>query len=233
MELIHNAIERLRIFLWGPFTIFLIVGVGVYITIATGFFQIFNIKDIVKNTIGSIRKTDDDKGISSFQAVSTALAGSIGTGNIFGVATALIAGGPGAIFWMWVSAFFGMMVKYSEVLLSVKYRVLGENGLYSGGPMYVIEKALKSKFLAKVFCVFCILASFGIGSTTQTNSAAIAIERGFGVSKITTAILASVIFFIVIIGGIKRVGAVSEKIVPFMSFIYIIFSTVININFII
>ncbi len=224
MELISNMIEVCRSFLWGPFTIFLIVGVGIYITIATGFFQIFHAKDVVKNMIGSVKKTDDDKGISSFQAVSTALAGSIGTGNIFGVATALISGGPGAVFWMWVSAFFGMMVKYSEVLLSVKYRVLGENGLYSGGPMYVIEKGLKSKGLAKVFCVFCILASFGIGSTTQTNSAAIAIERGFGVSKITTAIVASSIFFIVIIGGIKRVGAISEKVVPFMSLIYIIFA---------
>ena len=199
------------------------MGVGAYISVITGFFQIFQIKDIFKNTIGNVRnKGGNGKGISPFQAVSTALAGSLGTGNIFGVATALVAGGPGAIFWMWVSAFFGMMLKYSEVLLSVKYRVLGKDGLYCGGPMYVMEKGLKSRALGKVFAVFCILASFGIGSTTQTNSAAIAMEKGFGFPKILTSIAITIVFFIVIIGGIKRLGKIASRVVPFMSLTYVI-----------
>lgn len=160
LEYIFKVIYNIRNFLWGPCTIILLIGVGAYITIATGFFQIFKAKDILKNTIGSLGESNKKKyGISPFQAVSTALAGSLGTGNIFGVATALVAGGPGAIFWMWISAFFGMMLKYSEVLLSVKYRILSDDGLYSGGPMYVIEKGLNFKFLGKLFAIFCILAS--------------------------------------------------------------------------
>ena len=123
---------------------------------------------------------------------------------------------------MWVSAFFGMMLKYSEVLLSVKYRVLGKDGLYCGGPMYVMEKGLKCKTLGKIFAVFCILASFGIGSTTQTNSAAIAMEKGFGVPKIFTSIFITIVFFFVIIGGIKRLGKIASRVVPFMSFTYIL-----------
>ncbi len=223
MDGVYQIIKSVRSFLWGPCTIILILGVGAYITVATGFFQIFNIGDIFKNTIGSIRKKGKGgNGISPFQAVSTALAGSLGTGNIFGVATALVAGGPGAIFWMWVSAFFGMMLKYSEVLLCVKYRVLGKDGLYSGGPMYVMENGLKCRALGKIFAVFCILASFGIGSTTQTNSAAIAMEKGFNLPKVITAIAVTIVFFIVIIGGIKRVGKFASRVVPFMSFIYII-----------
>ena len=218
-------VAKLRSFLWGPCTVILILGVGAYITLATGFFQIFKAKDVLKNTVGSIKKDKKNgKGISPFQAVSTALAGSIGTGNIFGVATALVAGGPGAIFWMWVSAFFGMMVKYSEVLLSVKYRVLGKDGIYSGGPMYVMERGLKSRLMGKIFAAFCVLASFGIGSTTQTNSAAIALENGFGAPKILTAAIIMMVFFVVIVGGIKRVGAFAEMVVPFMSLAYIAIS---------
>ena len=190
LEDFFSFVKGLRTFLWGPCTIILILGVGLYISLATGFFQIFWAKDIFKNTIGSIRKSGEKgKGLSPVQAVATALAGSLGTGNIFGVATALVAGGPGAIFWMWVSAFFGMMLKYSEVLLSVNYRVCGKDGMYCGGPMYVMENGLKCKFMGRLFAIFCILASFGIGSTTQTNSAAIALEKGFGLSKIITSVV--------------------------------------------
>ena len=225
LENFLNLIDFLRGFLWGPFTIALILGVGIYITIATGFFQLRYFKTILKNTFGSLKKEKGNKkGISPWQAVSTALAGSIGTGNIFGVATALIAGGPGAIFWMWVSAFFGMMLKYSEVLLCVKYRVLKKDGFYSGGPMYVMEKGLKSKSMGVVFSIFCILASFGIGSTVQTNSAAIALEKGFNIPRIITSVVVALVFFVVMIGGIKRLGAIAAKIVPFMSLTYIVFS---------
>lgn len=225
MNFINEICDKVSSFMWGPFTLILIIGIGIYLTFATGFFQIFNCKDIFKNTIGSLttKKQKDFKGISPFQAVSTALAGSLGTGNIVGVATAISAGGPGAIFWMWVSAFFGMMLKYSEVLLAVKYRNSDENGFY-GGPMYVMEKGLKCKFLGKIFSILCVLASFGMGSTVQANSAAVALNSGFGFSKVISSIVMTILFTIIIIGGIKRVGSTAEKIVPFMSIIYIFVS---------
>ncbi len=225
MSLITEYCDRIASFMWGPFTLIFIIGIGIYLTVITGFFQIFNCKDIFKNTIGSITKKNkkDSKGISPFQAVSTALAGSLGTGNIVGVATAISAGGPGAVFWMWVSAFFGMMIKYSEVLLSVKYRNSDENGFY-GGPMYVMEKGLKCKPLGKIFALLCVLASFGMGSTVQANSAAGALYGGFGISKVISSIVMTVLFTIIIIGGIKRLGSTAEKIVPFMSIVYIFFS---------
>lgn len=225
MSLINEYCDKIASFMWGPFTLILIIGIGIYLTVITGFFQIFNFKDVCKNTIGSITKKNknNSKGISPLQAVSTALAGSLGTGNIVGVATAISAGGPGAVFWMWISAFFGMMIKYAEVLLSVKYRNADEHGFY-GGPMYVMEKGLKCKTLGKIFSVLCVLASFGIGSTVQANSAAVALYSGFGVSTIVTSIAMTLLFTIIIIGGIKRLGSTAEKIVPFMSIIYIFFS---------
>lgn len=225
MSLINEYCDRIASFMWGPFTLILIIGIGIYLTFITGFFQMFNCKDIFKNTIGSIAKKSkkDSKGISPFQAVSTALAGSLGTGNIVGVATAISAGGPGAVFWMWVSAFFGMMIKYSEVLLSVKYRNVDESGFY-GGPMYVMEKGLKCKPLGKIFALLCVLASFGMGSTVQANSAAGALYGGFGISKVISSIVMTVLFTVIIIGGIKRLGSTAEKIVPFMSIVYIFFS---------
>ncbi len=225
MNFINEICDKVASFMWGPFTLILIIGIGIYLTFANGFFQILNCKDIFRNTIGSLtrKKEKDSKGISPFQAVSTALAGSLGTGNIVGVATAISAGGPGAIFWMWVSAFFGMMLKYSEVLLAVKYRNSDENGFY-GGPMYVMEKGLKCKSLGKIFSILCVLASFGMGSTVQANSAAVALNSGFGFSKVITSIVMTILFTIIIIGGIKRVGSTAEKIVPFMSIIYIFVS---------
>lgn len=225
MNFINEICDKVASFMWGPFTLILIMGIGIYLTFANGFFQILNCKDIFRNTIGSLtrKKEKDSKGISPFQAVSTALAGSLGTGNIVGVATAISAGGPGAIFWMWISAFFGMMLKYSEVLLAVKYRNSDENGFY-GGPMYVMEKGLKSKSLGKIFSILCVLASFGMGSTVQANSAAVALNSGFGFSKLITSIVMTILFMIIIIGGIKRVGSTAEKIVPFMSMLYIFVS---------
>ncbi len=225
MNFINEICDKVASFMWGPFTLILIIGIGIYLTFANGFFQILNCKDIFRNTIGSLtrKKKKDSKGISPFQAVSTALAGSLGTGNIVGVATAISAGGPGAIFWMWVSAFFGMMLKYSEVLLAVKYRNSDENGFY-GGPMYVMEKGLKCKSLGKIFSILCVLASFGMGSTVQANSAAVALNSGFGFSKVITSIVMTILFTMIIIGGIKRVGSTAEKIVPFMSILYIFVS---------
>lgn len=223
MEFINELCDVLSSMLWGPFTLILIIGIGLYLTITTGFFQIFHFKDVLKNTIGSVIKPKDhkNKGISPFQAVSTALAGSLGTGNIVGVAAAIAVGGPGAIFWMWVSAFFGMITKYAEVLLSVKYRVSNKEGFY-GGPMYVMEKGLHCKPMGKIFSVFCMLASFGIGSTVQSNSASIALNKSFGIPNILTGIVITVLCVVIMIGGVKRLGAAAERIVPFMATMYIL-----------
>lgn len=224
--------------MWGPATIILILGVGFYLTVLFGFFQITHCGDIIKNTIGSIfhkKKEGQSSGISAFEAVSTALAGSLGTGNIIGVATALCSGGPGAIFWMWISAFLGTSLKFAEVVLSHTFRVQTHEGVL-GGPMYVMEKGLHMKFLGKVFAVFCILASFGIGSTTQSNSAVLALEKGFSLPKWFSSIAILILFVFIIVGGIKRIGVIASKIVPIMSFVYIFFSIYIilkNVNFIV
>ena len=226
MSLIDEFVKNLSIFMWGPATIVLILGTGLYLTFLFGFFQVTHFCDIVKNTIGSIfykKSKFSSKGISAFEAVSTALAGSLGTGNIIGVATALCSGGPGAIFWMWVSAFLGTSLKFAEVVLSHVFRVSTKDG-FLGGPMYVMENGLRVKFLGKIFAVFCILASFGIGSTTQANSAVLALEKGFNLPKWFSSIAILVLFVFVIVGGIKRIGVMASKVVPLMSIIYICFS---------
>ena len=225
MDFINNFCEQLSSILWGPYTLVFIIGVGIYFTFATRFFQIFHFGDILKNTIGSLasKNNNDGKGISPFQAVSTALAGSLGTGNIIGVATAIAAGGPGAVFWMWVSAFFGMMTKYFEIVLCIKYRQSDKEGFY-GGPMYIMEQGLGCKILGKLFALICIAASFSMGSIVQTNSTVIALESGFGFSKIISSIAITAVCTVVIIGGIKRVGVAASKIVPFMSIVYVLTS---------
>lgn len=225
MRFINELVDWLAEFMWGPFTIFFILFVGGYLTVLFGFFQFTHCAHIFKTTIGSLfnRTKTGSKGISAFEAVSTALAGSLGTGNIIGVATALCSGGPGAIFWMWVSALLGTILKFSEVVLSLYFRVPSKDG-YLGGPMYVIEKGLNWRFLAKLFAVFCVLASFGIGSTTQSNSAVIAMEKGFNFPKWASACLLVLLFTIIIAGGIKRIGIIASRVVPIMSIIYIAFS---------
>ncbi|MDE7156804.1 MAG: alanine:cation symporter family protein, partial [Lachnospiraceae bacterium] len=185
------------------------------------FFAIFKKK--------SVTKSKDKKAISQFQALSTALAATIGTGNIAGVATAITIGGPGAIFWMWISAFFGMMTNYSENVLGIFYRRKNDRDEWSGGAMYYLQyglgnkKGMKSvaKVLAILFSVFCILASFGIGNMTQVNSIADAMHTNFGIAAIATGIVLAVIAALVVVGGIKRIGQVTEKLVPFMALAYI------------
>lgn len=222
IALFNNKINGL---VWGPATLFLLLGLGVYLTVRTGFFQLTHFKTMFKKTIGDLGKPRrfEKNGVSPFQAVSTALAGTLGTGNIVGVATAIAAGGPGAVFWMWVSSFFGMITKYGEVLLAVHYRE-EKNGTLCGGPMYYIEKGLNSKVLANIFCIFCALASFGIGSMVQTNSASEALYGGFGISRFVTAVVFTILSAFVIIGGVKRIGSITEKIVPFMALCYTAFT---------
>lgn len=215
-------------FIWGPYMLVFFLLVGGMFTIRTGFFQITQFKSWMEVTILSVfkdrkvRRTDDKHSISQFQSLCTALAATIGTGNIAGVATAIALGGPGAVFWMWLSAFVGMMTNYAENTLGIKYRYRNERGDWIGGAMIYIERGLHCKWLAVIFSVFCFLASFGIGNMTQANSIASGLKDSFGVPAWVTAVVIMFFVALVIVGGIKRIASVTEKIVPFMAVFYIV-----------
>lgn len=208
---------------WGPGTILLVVGTGVWFTVGTHFLQLRCLPQIIRITLGGLRKPRDRTrgGVTPFQAMSTALAGTMGTGNIAGIATAIVAGGPGAIFWMWVSAFFGMMTKYAEVVLAVQYRRREKGGGFGGGPMAYIEDGLGRPLLSSFFSVCCVLASFGIGNATQVHSAAAALHGSFGIPTTVTGTVAAVLTGLVIMGGIKRIGRVAESAIPLVSLFYL------------
>ena len=215
-------------FIWGPIMCTIFVLVGIFITFRTRWFQVSRIRLWWKSTIAAIftdkrvRKTEDKTAITQFQALSTALASTIGTGNIAGVTTAIVSGGPGAVFWMWISAFFGMMTKYAEILLSMKYRYRNEKGEWQGGPMIFLDRGLGQKWLAVLFAIFATLASFGIGCATQANSVADALHSTFGVNKVVVGVVIMLICAVVIVGGIKRIGRFTEILVPFMAVFYIL-----------
>lgn len=238
MEDFLNGIERINSavngVVWGVPMLILIIGTGIYLSARMGFFQLTKLKHWLDSTLfaifknKSVTKTGEKKAISQFQALTTALAASIGTGNIAGVATAVAVGGPGAVFWMWVSAFFGMMTSFTENVLGIFYRKKNKNGEWSGGAMYYLEEGVGRKkgmktfgrILAVLFAVFCVLASFGIGNMTQANSISAAMESDFGVSPLLTGIVIAFISALVIMGGIKRIGRVTEKLVPLMALFY-------------
>ena len=238
MEFIENLNGVLNGFVWGPFGLFLLFIAGVWMTIRTKGFQVTRFTHWMKETIGAIfvdnnvtkHTGEQDKQISQFQSLCTALAATIGTGNIVGVSTALISGGPGAIFWMWIMAILGMMTNYSENVLGIFYRKKNEAGEWSGGAMYYLQEGLGSKkgckkigkALAILFSCFCILASFGIGNIAQVNSIASNLNTAFSVPKAITGIALVLLAGVVIIGGIKRVASVTEKLVPFMAIAYIL-----------
>ena len=231
LDMITSINSAVNGFIWGPIMLVLLVGTGVYLTVRTKFIQVRKFGYIMKNTVGSLfRKSDKDekkndgKNLSPFQAVTTALAGTVGTGNIAGVTGAIFVGGPGAVFWMWVSAFFGMFTKYAEILLAMKYRTTDENGVHKGGPMYYIEQGLGKKWkpLAVIFALLGGLATFGIGNIAQSSEIAGAISGMFGVTPLVTGIVLAVIVAIVILGGVKRIGQVTSYLVPFMAIFYIL-----------
>ena len=209
---------------WGPPILILIVGSGLFLSIMTKFFSITKLGYILKNTfLKMFSKEQRGEGeVTAFQAVATALAATVGTGNIAGVATAIASGGPGAVFWMWLAAVFGMTTKFSEVVLAVKFREKTEDGRYVGGPMYFIKNGLGWGWMATLFAIFGTLASFGIGNMVQSNSVALAMQGSFKVPPLATGIILAVITALVIVGGIKRIGAFTEKLVPFMAAIYIV-----------
>ena len=212
-------------FVWGPVMLALLVGTGILLTVMAGFPQITKLGTIMKSTVGSLFGQDahkkDEASISPYQAVATALASTVGTGNITGVATAIVAGGPGAVFWMWVSALFGTMTKFAEVTLAVKFRQKNEKGEWVGGPMYYMENGLNMKWLGVIFACFATLASFGIGNMTQANSIAAALQQTLNIDPKVTGVVVMVIVAVVILGGIKRIAQVTEKLVPVMGVIYV------------
>ena len=210
---------------WGPATLVMLVGIGVYLSLRTGFMQLFQAPCIARSTIATLfsrrKQVSAHTGaISPFQALTTALAATAGTGNIVGVATAIASGGPGAVFWMWVSALFGMMTKYAEIVLAVKYRRQNERGELVGGPMYYIERGLHMKWLARLFSVFGVCACFGIGNMTQVNSIAGAMQDAFGVRPAVTGLVVAALTGMVLLGGITRIAKVTEMFVPVMAVFY-------------
>lgn len=209
---------------WGPPMLILIVGTGLILTIGLGFIQIRKFPYVMKNTLFKMfEKSQKGEGeITPFQALATALAATVGTGNIAGVATAIALGGPGAIFWMLIAALVGMATKFSEVVLAVHFRDRKPDGSFAGGPMYYLEKGLKQKWLAVLFALFGALAAFGIGNMVQANSVAASLETTFGVPKLYTGVALAILTALVILGGLKRLAAVTEKLVPFMAAFYII-----------
>ena len=201
--------------------------VGIFMTAGTGFFQVRHFGYTMKKTIFAVfhdrrvTKTEDHKAISQFQALSTALAATVGSGNIVGVATAIASGGPGAVFWMWLSAFFGMMTNFSENVLGIYFRHKNEKGEWVGGPMHYLEKGVHVKWLGIIFSVFCLLASFGIGNLVQVNNISSSLKNSFQIPQLITGVAVALFVGFIILGGLKRIAAVTEKLVPFMAIVYI------------
>ena len=228
MENLLQVLGAIDNIVWGPVLLVLLVGTGVLLTIRLNLIQVLKLPKALQLIFKAENKGEGD--INSFGALCTALAATVGTGNIVGVATAIGAGGPGALFWMWIAAFFGMATKYAEGVLAIKYRSTDANGQVSGGPMYYIERGLgkKFKFLAILFAVFGIMvALLGIGTFTQVNSIATSINAVLGVDPKITSVVVAVIVATIVFGGIKSISKVAEKIVPFMAIMYIILCFVI------
>jgi amino acid carrier protein len=217
---ILNAVDG---FVWGPPLLLLLVGTGLWLTFRLRFLQVFNLGTALKLIFKA--KNDGDGDVNSFKALCTALAATVGTGNIVGVATAIKAGGPGALFWMWLAAFFGMATKYAEGVLAVKYRTVDANGNISGGPMYYIENGLGKAYkpLAVIFAIFGILcAYFGIGTFAQVNSIVEITRISAGIPVIYTGIVLTIMVTAVTIGGLKSIATVAGKVVPAMALLYVV-----------
>ena len=219
MQAFHDFIIWLNGYLWGPPILVLLFGTHLFLTFRLRFIQRY----IGLGIKLSFKKDTSGEGdVSQFGALTTALAATIGTGNIVGVATAVTLGGPGAVLWMWLTGVFGISTKYSEALLAVKYRVKTSDGTMLGGPMYALEKGLKMKWLAVLFCIFTAIASFGIGNMTQANSISALARNTLNLSPYITGVIMTILVGIVIIGGIKSIARVCEKLVPFMAIFYVI-----------
>ncbi len=227
MDKFSEIVSAVDGFVWGPVMLILLVGTGVFLTIRTGFLPWRNLGYALKSTLSKeARKKRGTGDVSPFSALTTALAATIGTGNIVGVATAMVSGGPGALVWMWISACFGLTSKFSECMLAIKYREVNEKGEMSGGPMYTMKKALKHKKFGSVlgwlFAFFAVVASFGIGNMTQANSISSSIHETFGAPTAVVGIVITVLALLIIVGGIKTISKVSSVVVPLMAIFYVI-----------
>jgi AGCS family alanine or glycine:cation symporter len=215
-------LTQLRDYIWGLPLIILLVGTGIYLTIRLRGLQIRGLIDSLHLAFIKRKEDDQEKGdISHFQALMTALAATVGTGNIVGVAIAIVVGGPGALFWMWITGLFGMATKYSEAVLAIKYREKDEFGTMSGGPMYYLSKGLKAKWLGVIFAVFAFLAAFGIGNMVQSNSVADSVKTSFGVPYWVTGLILATFTAMVVLGGIKSIAKVTQVLVPLMIIVYV------------
>ncbi len=227
MEFWTQLVEKLSGIVWGPPMLFLLVGTHLFLTFRLRFIQSYTFRAIKL----SVTKDESSSGdISQFGALATALAATIGTGNIVGVATAVATGGPGAVLWCWLTGFFGIATKYAEGLLAVKYRVKTSDGTMLGGPMYALERGLNMKWLGVLFAIFTVIASFGIGNMTQANSITGMMKASFNVSPYITGIIITICAGVVILGGVKAIAKVCEALVPFMALFYIIGCIIVIIN---
>lgn len=232
--ILTNIVAAVNDVLWNKYLLllFLLLGGGIYFTIRTGFVQIRKFGEGMHLVFGNISlrgKSAGKDGMSSFQALATAVAAQVGTGNIAGCASALASGGPGAVFWMWISAFFGMATIYSEAVLAQKYRQVSEDGTISGGPIYYIKAAFRGKFgtfMAGFFAVSIILALGFMGNMVQSNSIGEAFDTAFGTPRLLVGILVAAVSAFIFLGGVKRIAAITEKLVPIMACFYIIGSLI-------
>lgn len=228
MEMLEKIVAAVNGFLWDYLLLFLLVGTGIWFTIRLGFIQIRGFGEGFRRTFGGLFKKGDKAGadgMSSFQALATAIAAQVGTGNLAGAATAIAIGGPGAIFWMWVSAFFGMATIYAEAVMAQKYKQVGEDGNVTGGPVYYIKGAFKGTFgkiLAGIFAVLIIFALGFMGNAVQSNSIGDAFSTAFGINPVIIGVIVAIIAFIVFAGGVTRIAKVTETIVPIMAAFYIV-----------
>ncbi len=223
METLDAIVGKINAFAWGPPMLILLVGTGFWLTINLKGIQFTKLGHALYLAFIKRKEGGDDPGdITHFQALMTAMAATVGTGNIAGVATAIAIGGPGALFWMWITGLVGMATKFAEAILAVKYRVVDENGEMSGGPMYYISKGLNMPWLGTVFAVFAAAAAFGIGNMVQSNSVADAVEATFGIDFWITGVVLMVLTSIVVLGGIKSIARVTSLLVPVMVVFYIL-----------
>lgn len=226
-ETLANVLQRIDDVVWGPVMLLLLVGTGIFLTIKTKALCWRNLPYAIKSVLSKeARQKKGDGDVSPFSALTTALAATIGTGNIVGVATAMVSGGPGALVWMWLSAAFGITSKFSECMLAIKYREVNEKGEMSGGPMYTMKKAFRHKktgaIMGWLFALFAVIASFGIGNLTQANSISTALNATYNIPFSITGIVITVLALLIILGGIKSISKVSQVVVPIMALFYII-----------
>ncbi len=235
MKMLSDVLVKIDDFVWGPVMLILLVGTGVFLTIRTKALCWRNLPYALRSVLSKEARQKKGEGdVSPFSALTTALAATIGTGNIVGVATAMVSGGPGALVWMWISAAFGLTSKFSECMLAIKYREVNEKGEMSGGPMYTMKKGFKNKkfgaVLGWLFALFAVIASFGIGNLTQGNSISSALDTTFGVPVWVTGIVITVLALAIILGGIKSISKVSQVVVPLMAVFYVLAGLIIIIG---